>query len=286
MENFERYNEFFYKAQRSGSYNSAKTIVSLLSRIFKIDSVVDVGCGEGTWLKAFHESGADEILGFDANCLPSESLMVPRDRIRIIDFEGDLPVCSKKYDVAVCLECLEHLTEGAARKVARQFCLFSDLLLFSAAIPFQDGENHINCHNLCYWSDIFRSQGFTCFDILRPQLIQGGFKIEPWYLQNILIFAKNDPREKLLELGYRETSAPVTFYHQELFRQILEKQNREHRESIDEVLGHLIVSNEKILDSLNRLNHENCYLKAQLDSVLARLSITQRVKARFFKFLK
>ncbi len=54
-ENFNEnlYDEDFYNSQKDGSYKSACEILPIVDSIFpKIESVIDIGCGVGTWLKA------------------------------------------------------------------------------------------------------------------------------------------------------------------------------------------------------------------------------------------
>ena len=45
--------------------NSAREIVPFLLSKIQIKSVVDFGCGIGTWLKVFQDFGVDEILGIE-----------------------------------------------------------------------------------------------------------------------------------------------------------------------------------------------------------------------------
>lgn len=63
------YDEEFYKQQSQGSYQSAKEIIPIInSFIPNIQSVLDVGCGIGTWLKAWQEQNKlIEIFGVDGN---------------------------------------------------------------------------------------------------------------------------------------------------------------------------------------------------------------------------
>lgn len=44
----EHYGAQFFKEQSGGSFESASVIVPLMLRLFKVNSVVDVGCGVGT----------------------------------------------------------------------------------------------------------------------------------------------------------------------------------------------------------------------------------------------
>lgn len=48
-----KYDEKFYLSQMEESYNSAKELLKQITPLLpEINSVIDVGCGVGTWLKA------------------------------------------------------------------------------------------------------------------------------------------------------------------------------------------------------------------------------------------
>ena len=50
-----KYAEQFYAEQREGSLCSAREVVPLILELVNPRSVVDVGCGVGTWLSVFVE---------------------------------------------------------------------------------------------------------------------------------------------------------------------------------------------------------------------------------------
>jgi 2-polyprenyl-3-methyl-5-hydroxy-6-metoxy-1,4-benzoquinol methylase len=79
MEHAEFYKEGFYLDQKDTSYRSATIILDYFFRYYTPKSVVDVGCGLGTWLKVCRGKGVESIKGYDVNELPSEQL---RDKIR------------------------------------------------------------------------------------------------------------------------------------------------------------------------------------------------------------
>jgi len=211
------YDENFFKEQAGASYKSALIVLRLFAeKIFKPKSVLDVGCGVGTWLKAWQKFGVKDIAGIDGNEIPDTNLYVPRSKIEIADLDSIHKVGSKKYDLAMSFETGEHLKDKTIDNFVKFLSLSSDLILFSAAIPNQGGFNHINEQPLSYWVKHFAKYKFECFDIMRPLFLQHSDAIEDvkwWYIQNILVFAKNDKAKALKSKGFVSTANPIMFYH-------------------------------------------------------------------------
>ncbi|NQU54345.1 MAG: hypothetical protein HQ522_17605 [Bacteroidetes bacterium] len=67
-----------------------------------------------------------------------------------------------------------------------------DVVLFSAAIPYQGGDGHINEQFPEYWGKIFATYGFVPIDIIRPQIWRNKEIAQTWVRQNLLIFVKKD----------------------------------------------------------------------------------------------
>jgi hypothetical protein len=63
------------------------------------------------------------------------------------------------------------------------------LVLFSAAVPGQGGEHHINEQTLEYWREKFRYRGYVAIDYIRPQTI-GNCAIQYWYRYNTILYAQ------------------------------------------------------------------------------------------------
>lgn len=180
------YDKHFFKSQCDGSYNSAKELVPMILSLVKAKRVVDIGCGVGTWLKAFSEAGVKEIFGIDAGAVDDNNLVIPKDYFQKKDLRGDFSAGMKKFDLAISLEVAEHLPNKCSRSFIKNLTALSDVIVFSAAIPWQWGERHINEQLPIYWKKLFREEGYYFFDPFRFKIIDNK-NIEWWYRQNIFL---------------------------------------------------------------------------------------------------
>lgn len=70
------YSEDYYNWRESPARKSAEIIVPIISRKFPTESVVDIGCAEGTWLRVFETNGSKKIQGYDGPWLNREKLII------------------------------------------------------------------------------------------------------------------------------------------------------------------------------------------------------------------
>ena len=182
------YDREFFKQLSGGSYRSATEIVPILIELFQPRSVIDVGCGIGTWLRVFREKGVTAITGIDGPYVEETDLLIPSETFLKADLSRPIKV-PKRSDLALCLEVAEHLPTERSASLVNTLCAMSDIVVFSAAIPHQPGTDHINCQWQSYWADLFASEDFGAFDLLRP-MIRGDDAVDWWYQQNMIIFIK------------------------------------------------------------------------------------------------
>jgi len=184
------YSEDYYNWRESPARKSAEIIVPILTKMFPIESVVDIGCAEGTWLKVFKANGTLDIQGYDGPWLNREKLIIEEkffNECCLNSFQVDPKI---RYDLSVCLEVAEHLDESSADNLILQLTNLADRVLFSAAIPGQGGLHHINEQPPSYWKEKFNIFGFQQKDTLRP-MIWNDDRIAWWYRQNIFIYEKS-----------------------------------------------------------------------------------------------
>lgn len=184
------YDENFYRAQKDGSYRSAElTIPMLFKWLPKPRTVVDVGCGLGTWLSVFKRHGA-EVLGVDGAYVKKDMLYIKKEEFLEADLENEsVSTDGERFDLAVSLEVAEHLSAKRAPTFIRDLTSLSDVVFFSAAVPMQGGTNHINEQWQSYWAKYFADENYVCIDCIRPQIWDiKEIKVE--YKQNILLYVK------------------------------------------------------------------------------------------------
>lgn len=193
--NITLYDASFYDAQAEQSLRSARNVLPRLFRTYRPSSVIDVGCGVGTWLRAALDLGVGVGLGLDGAYVESDQLVIPPELFLPADLAkpGLVDVVSGRqhphFDLVICLEVAEHLPFERSASLVDELCRLGDVVLFSAAIPFQHGTGHINEQWAEFWALHFRSRGFRCFDILRNQL-WSHTGVDWWYAQNMLLFVK------------------------------------------------------------------------------------------------
>ena len=73
--NHKLYDQNFYNSQIDDSLKSAKEYVRYLSDLFNFKSVIDFGCGRGTWLKGFEEVGVNKLVGLDGSWNNQENML-------------------------------------------------------------------------------------------------------------------------------------------------------------------------------------------------------------------
>jgi SAM-dependent methyltransferase len=183
------YDNRFYDAQMAGSYKSACVYAEILYRYYAPASIADLGCGRGTWLKAFKEFGADNLVGFDGAWNTQEN-MVDAD-ITFVSCDLNVPLKlaeeDTKFDLALSLEVAEHLLPSSARNFVSSLVSLSDVVLFSAAFKGQGGRNHINEQPPTYWAALFSEHGYVPFDLFRAS-VWGRADVEIWYQQNAFLY--------------------------------------------------------------------------------------------------
>lgn len=184
------YAEGFYRVYEEGARQSAKEIVPLILELIQPKRVIDVGCGIGAWLSVFKEFGVEDVWGVDGDWVDRKMLLIPEEQFLSIDLRKPFRM-DKRFDLVVSLEVAEHLSNEYAETFVGSLTKLGPVILFSAAIPFQGGEHHKNEQWPEYWAGLFKENGYEAIDCIRKKIWRND-KVDWWYAQNIIMFARQD----------------------------------------------------------------------------------------------
>ncbi len=189
------YDATFFERQATRSLTSARVVLGHIFPLLRPKRLLDVGCGVGTWLRAGLDLGAEDVFGTDGEYVDPAALLIDPDRFIPADLATEaLPDvlgnrAAQPFDLVICMEVAEHLPHVRAPSLVAELTSLGSVVLFSAAVPFQYGTNHVNEQWPDYWSILFRGQGFECFDPVRAELWNNP-DVDWWYAQNTLVFAR------------------------------------------------------------------------------------------------
>ena len=96
------YNDIFYSEMANFSSSSAKFIVPLLLENYKVNSVVDFGCGDGQFISEFLKHGLDEVVGVEGSWIRDVIDLSTAPWLKIADLNL-IQEFNKKFDLAICL---------------------------------------------------------------------------------------------------------------------------------------------------------------------------------------
>lgn len=212
------YNQAFYDHQADGSALSAQVMLGCLFERYVPASVVDVGCGVGTWLAACRDKDVPTLLGLDGEYVDRSRLRIDGSLFRSVDIVDRNALAAAagnaRFDLAISLEVAEHLNQVHAATFVESLTALSDVVLFSAAIPYQGGTRHVNEAWPEFWAILFRSRGYEVVDLFRNRLWDDR-RVSFWYRQNAVLYVRRDSEamKSFRDVGLR---FPLSAVHPEM----------------------------------------------------------------------
>lgn len=192
--------DFFTDRRRAEVHNDARLMVPevRLAIGYTPRSVIDFGAGEGAFLQYWRALGATLLVAVEPNGPETwrvqgidggPVLGLGTQHVRANLSKPVRYANGRRFDLVQCLEVAEHLPQESAGVLVDSLCAAGDRILFSAAVPGQGGDGHINEQPLEYWMRLFKSRGYLCQDIVRERLSD---EVSWWYRQNVVLFCKHD----------------------------------------------------------------------------------------------
>lgn len=157
------YNKWTYDMFHRLAVETAPAVVSsVLRRYPDVLSVVDLGAGTGAHVAEFRKQGLT-CVGYEyspiARQIAVQRLGVELRPFNLADpesFAGD----GVRYDLAMSLEVGEHLPADLGDTLVEACVKSAPLVLFSAAVPGQGGQGHVNEQPRSYWIERFEDRGY------------------------------------------------------------------------------------------------------------------------------
>ena len=137
------YQDNFFGFHSDDSFNSAKEVIPVVLQFIKPASVIDIGCGAGNWLYVWKQLGVTDFLGVDGSYVKAEDLIIDKNNFVSANLDNGFSI-DRKFDLVISLEVAEHIKPENAEKFIASLCSLGDVIVFSAAIPGQDGTLHYN----------------------------------------------------------------------------------------------------------------------------------------------
>ena len=148
------------------------------------DAMLDVGAGEGHWSAEALRLGVPAVHAIDMESHHRYGVTVYEHDARLVKlplWEG-----KERWPLTLCLEMAEHLDAASCDFLVAELCRVSSEIVWSAAIPGQGGDGHVNEQWPAYWAERFNLHGFVLDDPGWRLDLWDDARVEPWYAQNLL----------------------------------------------------------------------------------------------------
>jgi SAM-dependent methyltransferase len=186
------YPEDWFAERKEGVwYGDIQHFCGVIWAQFEPQSVADVGCGPGVYLKCLQQLGAESVLGLEGAKNALKHAVIPN----IVQHDLREPFQhSRHYDLVMCIEVAEHIhnihSDVLVDTIAG-LCKRDGHIIFTAAPPGQGGFHHINLQPREFWVKRFAQRGFSYSARLSTKLReQLDLKHLHWIERNLMIFKR------------------------------------------------------------------------------------------------
>jgi hypothetical protein len=158
--------------------------LSYIMEKFGVKSMIDVGCGPGGMTELARSKGL-EVLAIDGDFVVDRNI----DDVVIHDYQVSAYKPDKNYDLAWCVEFVEHIEAQYIQYFVTTFqsCKY---VIMTHAFPDQPGWHHVNCQPTEYWVAVMQAFGFEV-DVVETNNIREASTMNQRYIRQQSIFLKN-----------------------------------------------------------------------------------------------
>lgn len=181
--NLDLYNDDFFKWHYDYVHGVSAEVGNHFAAEHKFNSVVDYGCGIGSYLWGIYEQGI-KIKGYEIS--EDARIYTPEVIQPYIEYKDFLTIEPERYDVCLCIEVAEHIDSDKSERLVDVLCESSDYIIFSAAPLGQEGTGHINCQPREFWIKLFKKKGFK----LTGTKLKSWERAPDYVIKNLMIYEK------------------------------------------------------------------------------------------------
>ena len=210
-----RYRSEWFESRKERARSSAQVVLPIVLELVHASSVVDVGCGTGSWLAVAEELGVADGIGIDAEHIDRALLEIPDDRFVTQDLRTR-QAFGRTFDLALCLEVGEHLPARSAVTLVETLVALAPAVLFSAAVPGQGGTSHVNEQWPEYWAALFARHGYSAYDVVRARVWRDD-RVGYFYAQNSLLYVRASQPAMYPRLPEPLREPPLALVHPKLY---------------------------------------------------------------------
>jgi glycosyltransferase involved in cell wall biosynthesis/SAM-dependent methyltransferase len=182
--------------------HAAMTVAELVDRYLAPQSVLDLGCGNGTWLDVLASRAPRDILGVEEESVGPRDLAV--DPARVLNASLARPLdLDRSFDLVLCLQGPDHVEPQFAKVLVGNCTRHADAVLFCVGLPSEVGSDSERGGR---WIELFRNEDFQAVDLVRPLIWQDP-RIPACYRQHLWLFLHQDvPQLATLQAEARRLS--------------------------------------------------------------------------------
>ena len=157
------YGPRFFRSHKHNHESWQIKVAQAIQSQFNFSSVFDFGCGIGSFLLGFHQSGVKDLGGCDFRA--DAAARYTDEAVRGSIFRHDVTTfidMKRTYDCVMSVETAEHiLPEGTETFLDNIVRHANKFIYFTAAKPRQRGRGHINCRPHEFWKTAFTVRDFV-----------------------------------------------------------------------------------------------------------------------------
>jgi len=188
------YNDKYYNRHFVQYREWEKAIGKHIFETIRPSSIIDLGCGVGSYLEGVFFAGCKDIKGVELSYGMAKKYIVEdiSPYIEENDATSNMGIV-RTFDCVMSFEVAEHIDPiGTEKFIENLTTLSSNYIVMTAAPPGQSGTGHINLREKSFWINSIKAKGFIyqdqMVDLFWP--IWKTFGTERYILKNLMVFKK------------------------------------------------------------------------------------------------